>query len=68
MALDKNSYQSDKIANLYRAAYYMAKGAKNTALQFIEKSGENFGDINLDSKQDELYWAEKKLDRYKMLK
>ncbi len=68
MALNKYSYKSDKIANLYRAAFYLAKGSKNTAMGFLEKSGEKFNNIKLTSKKDRLFWAEKILDRYLLLK
>lgn len=68
MALDKYSHQSDKIANLYRASFYLAKGSKEIALDFLKKSGEKFDKMDLDTKNRQLFWAEKILDRYQILK
>jgi hypothetical protein len=68
MALNKYSHQSDKIADLYRASFYLAKGSKDMALDFLKKSGEKFGEMKLDTKSSQLYWAEKILDRYLILK
>jgi len=68
MALNKNSEKSDKIADLYRAAFYLAKGSKKIALDFIKKSGQNFPKMNLKGKENQLLWAEKILDRYHELK
>lgn len=68
MALNKFSEKSDKIANLYRAALYLAKGSKSVALKFLKSSGEKFEGMKLNRKSDELFWAEKILDRYKALK
>lgn len=68
MALNKNSKKSDKIANLYRASFYLAKDAKGTALMFLKKSGRNFGKLTLNTKKERLIWAEKILDEYKRLK
>jgi hypothetical protein len=68
MALNKYSHQSDKIANLYRASFYLAKGSIDLALNFLKKTGEKFDGMNIENKNDQLYWAEKILDRYQILK
>lgn len=82
MALNKYSYQSDAIANLYRAALYLARGSREVGLQFLNRARERLGD-RLDSKVDLiihdkekyldsssscLYWAEKILDQYHKFK
>lgn len=58
----------DKIGNLYRAAFYLAKGAKDVGLDFLKKSGRNFSGVKTDTKSQRLYWAEKILDEYNILK
>lgn len=68
MALNKFSKKSDKIANLYRAAFYLAKGSNDVALGFLEKSGVRFKDLNTKTKALRLFWAEKILDKYINLK
>ena len=68
MALNKYSYKSDAAANLYRAAFYLAKGSTSVAMDFFEKSGENFNNLKINSKKNRLFWAEKILDQYKKLK
>lgn len=68
MALNKYSLKSDNIANLYRAAYYLARGSTNIAKEFIQKSGEKFEKMNLNGRRNQLLWAEKILDRYLVLK
>ncbi len=67
MKLNKNSQQSDKIANLYRAAASLASGDQTTALNFIKKSS-NFEiakqlSVKLQKSQ-QLLLAEKLLDQY----
>jgi len=59
---------TDKIANLYRAAFYLARGAKEVGLDFLRKSGRKFEDLRLDTKKQRLFWAEKILDEYISLK
>ncbi len=68
MALNKYSHRSDKIADLYRAAFYLAKGSKDMAMTFLKKSGERFENIKLKNEKERLYWAEKILDRYLILR
>lgn len=67
MKLNKTSLQSDKIANLYRAAASLAGGDQATALNFIKKSNhpELIKKISapLPRKQQQLL-AEKLLDQY----
>lgn len=68
MALNKYSHKSDSAANLYRAAFYLAKGSTSVARDFLEKSGEEFNGLKVDSKKNRIYWAEKILDQYKQMK
>lgn len=82
MALDKNSIRSDAIANLYRAAFYLARGSKETGLEFLGKANKYLSgkispklknlifskDKNLKTQKDCLFWAEKILDQYHLLK
>lgn len=68
MALDKYSYKSDKVANLYRASFYLVKGYKNMALDFLRKLRDKFDGINLEDRKSQLFWAEKILDCYLELK
>ena len=68
MALTKFSRESDKAANLYRAAFYLAKGSKEVGLNFLGKSGKVFKNIRIDSEKQRLFWAEKVLDEYLKLK
>lgn len=68
MILDKKSHQSDSVANLYRAAFYLAKGAKSVGLDFLKKSGRKFNNLDLSTKKKRLFWAEKVLDEYTKIK
>ncbi|MBM3209076.1 hypothetical protein FJZ40_02180 [Candidatus Shapirobacteria bacterium] len=82
MALDKNSLKSDAVVNLYRAALYLARGSKEVGLEFLQKArrylpGEispeikgllSSGDQYLKTQKDCLFWAEKILDQYHLLK
>lgn len=68
MALIKFSKESDKIANLYRAAFYLAKGSINISLEFLRKSGRKFGGLKIRTAAQRLFWAEKILDEYIKLK
>lgn len=54
MKLNKYSVKSDGIADLYRSALYLAKGADEIGLDFLRKAREKLG--------------EKILDQYKKLK
>ena len=67
MGLDKKSQKSDQIANLYRAALYLAKGKKRTGLMFLKKA--NFKlEVNPINRRQELLLAEKALDQYHRLR
>ncbi len=68
MGLNKFSIESDKAANLYRAAFYLAKGSKEVGLKFLNKSGKEFKDIKTGNEEQRLFWAEKILDEYIKLK
>lgn len=67
MKLTKNSLKADKIANLYRAAFSLAKGDQITALNFLNQSS-NFKLAKKLAekleKQEQLLLAEKILDEY----
>lgn len=77
----KNDLQVDAIGYLYRAAFYLAKGDSVTALNFLNQTAQRIPPEKLDllkplldqpreqlaDKQQELYWAEKILDEYKIL-
>lgn len=79
--LDKNSYNSDAIVDLYRSALYLARGSKEVGLSFFKKAKKVFGD-KLDprlnslitnqelfkNKRNRFYWAEKILDEYHKLR
>jgi hypothetical protein len=70
MVLDKNDYQSDAIVNLYRAAFYLARGSEVAGWQFFRKAKEKLGRVldispqKLKSHQEARFWAEKILDQY----
>lgn len=74
MALNKYSRKSDAIVNLYRAAFYLAKGSESVGWEFLKKAKEKLGralDVSpkkLKSPQEALFWAEKILDQYLKLK
>lgn len=68
MALNKYSYKSDVAANLYRAAFYLAKGSTTVAMNFIEKTGIEFSGLRTNNEKNRLFWAEKLLDKFKELK
>ncbi len=62
----KFSEEADRLACLYKAAFYLAKGYKKRAWDFLKRSHLNFYLPPLGSleKKEELYWAEKILDEY----
>jgi len=80
MVLDKNDKISDAIVDLYRAAYYLAKGSKDVGIKFLLEAKKKLGDtiildvskiIELDHSKKPFncrYWAEKALDEHKRLK
>ncbi|MCL5090410.1 MAG: hypothetical protein M1514_00180 [Patescibacteria group bacterium] len=84
MDLNYQSLEADALANLYRAAFYLAKGAPETGLEFLKKAWDFWQknsqkDLsmlkpllekqqNLNSNVDQRLWAEKILDCYHLLK
>lgn len=70
MALNKYSRKSDAIVNLYRAAFYLAKGSEEIGWKFLRKAKEKLGralDISpkkLKSSKERRFWVEKILDQY----
>ena len=70
MELDKNSLKADALANLYRSAFYLAKGNKKLGLDFLKKAKKTLGtEFNLPNiSLPRLVLAEKVLDQYHLLK
>ncbi|PIS14040.1 hypothetical protein COT65_01015 [Candidatus Shapirobacteria bacterium CG09_land_8_20_14_0_10_47_13] len=74
MALNKFDQKSDGIADLYRSALYLAKGADKLGLEFLRKAREKLGrelvksPDKLKNRQQKLLWAEKILDQYTKLR
>lgn len=68
MAIDTRSKEADKLANLYRAAFYLAKGAQSIAIELLEKTSEKFPKPLFKNNSDRLKYAESVLDRYMILK
>lgn len=68
MGLNKYSEKSDRIANLYRSAFYFAKGSVSVALEFLNKSGEEIEGLKFKTKKEMIITAEKILDLYKIRK
>jgi hypothetical protein len=68
MAINKYSVEEDKLANLYRAAYYLGSGAVGVGLELLAKTKLDFPEMDLDTENDQKYWAEKILDKYFQLK
>lgn len=71
MAISKYNKTSDAIADLYRAAFYLAKHSEKIGISFILKAKLKLGKkmtINMKGIKANSYWAEKVLDEYKKLK
>ncbi len=82
MVLEKSSSTSDGVADLYRAALYLARRSVKTGVRFLQnaqeklparyKSGGALDDLvrrPSESFEDApLFWAEKVLDEYQRLK
>lgn len=82
MVLDKNSLVSDGVADLYRAALFLARKSVKTGVHFLKKAQEKLpaeyksgGALDdLARRPNEffegapLFWAEKVLDEYQRLK
>lgn len=70
MALNKFDRESDGIADLYRAALYLARGADEVGLEFLQKARKKLGQrlvetpSVLKTHQQQMFWAEKVLDQY----
>jgi len=65
MGLNKFSKKDDRIANLYRAALFLAQGDKTTGLYFLKNSDSLFVTKVANSSPDRhRFWAEKILDEY----
>lgn len=70
----------DRVANglgdLYRSAVSLGKGSISMGRKFLREAEGQIGerllvkesDLKLDSKEEQLYWAEKVLDEYYRLK
>jgi len=70
MGLNKNSSIADALANLYRAAFYIAKNQKREGVLFFKKAKNALGKkitVNPEQTKDNLLLAEKILDEYKRL-
>ncbi len=73
MELEKTSKKADAIANLYRAAFYLAKGANELGIHFLKQAKRYLGNKldreildfiqdpnkSLNSHKSRLYWVEK---------
>lgn len=68
MVLNKYSKKVDQIANLYRAAYFIATGVTDVGMNLINKTEISFPLMNLSTEVKRKYWAEKILDKYMFLK
>lgn len=66
--------KADGIADLYRSALYLARGADEVGLEFLRKAREKLGQRLIKSPdkfknhRQRLFWAEKILDQYARLK
>lgn len=74
MGLNKFDIKSDGIADVYRAAFYLAKGAEEVGLEFLKQARKKLGKRLMESpprlknRRQQLIWAEKILDQYIKLK
>lgn len=74
MELNKFDIKSDGIADLYRAALYLARGADEVALGFLRQAEKKLGQKLIErphilkNRKQQLIWAEKILDQYLRLK
>lgn len=76
MALNKYDKNSDAVADLYRASFYLAKESKEVGVSFLLKAKKRLGakmtlkinQIKKDKLGNSTFWAEKVLDEYKRLK
>ncbi len=72
MALTKYDQTSDAIANLYRAAFYLAKQSKKVSMTLLVQAKKKLGNkmvLDIDKITNNYdFWAEKVLDEYQRLK
>ena len=74
MALSKFDRKSDGLADIYRAALYLVRGADEVSKDFLEKARRKLGKeiISFSNKpkdyRERLFFAEKILDQYFLLK
>jgi len=74
MERNKFDLKSDGIADIYRAALYLARGLDKTGLDFFNKARSKLKEqlvcppSYLKSRKLQLFWAEKILDQYLRLK
>jgi hypothetical protein len=80
MGLDPQSYKADALANLYRASLFLTRGQVKTGISFLGKALPYFEESMpdnlkelidnkqiLNSREQQLFWAEKILDCYHLL-
>lgn len=81
MELNKNSRWADAVGNIYRSAFFMVKDQMDLSITFLGKAHHVLGKklsktiiqlMNTNGKsideKNRLFWAEKILDQYKLLK
>lgn len=80
MGLNKFDKRSDGIADIYRAALYLARGSSDIGLRFLDQAKVKIGKrligsflfgVSVDkikTRQQQLFLAEKALDKYLRLK
>ena len=70
MELNKYSLRDDALANLYRSAFYLAKGNSKIGMDFLKKAKRVLGnDLKTpNTSLPRLVLAEKVLDQYHLLK
>lgn len=74
MELNKFDIKSDGLADIYRAALYLARGADKVAWNFLTQAEKKLNERlakpanRLTNRRQRLVWAEKILDQYLRLK
>jgi hypothetical protein len=81
MDLDPKSHKADALANLYRASLFLTRSQVETGISFLEKALPYFEESIpdnlrklidnkqiLNSREQQLFWAEKVLDCYHLLR
>lgn len=70
MNLNKFDIKSDGIADIYRSALYLARGAEDVGLSFLKEARKKLGQeiiscpTKLRNRRQKLIFAEKVLDQY----